>query len=227
MAESVYSDGLIAEREGQLCENTSHVNASTIKAYQQDQVEDEVPRPCPASSEGDEHPLLLIDIDEAIGAYTPALYCAPPGRRSDSAVYQYLLSIPYCLIFPAHHVSTERLGMGQFQRTILWAAGLCFASDAMEILLLTFLAVVLQSQWPNVSDTDVALLTSCVFIGAMIGTLALGPLGDRIGRKPVFTLTAAIICTFGFLTAAVHNFTALLIVRFMVGFGVGGLTVPL
>jgi hypothetical protein len=42
--------------------------------------------------------------------------------------------------------------MGPFQRRILIAAGLCFAADSMEILLLSFLAVVLQSEWNLTED---------------------------------------------------------------------------
>lgn len=117
------------------------------------------------------------------------------------------------------------VGMGPFQYRILIAAGLCFAADSMEVLLLSFLAIVLKAQW-NLNDTQTATLTSSVFIGAMLGTLILGPLGDSIGRKIIFLLTAAIIAVFGFATAAASDFSTLLLCRFMVGFGVGGLTVP-
>lgn len=95
----------------------------------------------------------------------------------------------------------------------------------MEVLLLSFLTVVLRAEW-NLSQTQTDSITSSVFIGALAGTLTLGPLGDRMGRKPVFTITAAIICFFGLLTAAANQFSTLLACRFMVGFGVGGLTVP-
>lgn len=115
--------------------------------------------------------------------------------------------------------------MGRFQYRILLAAGLCFAADSMEVLLLSFLAVVLQAEW-GLSNEQTATLTSSVFMGALLGTLVLGRLGDQWGRKPVFFLTATIICIFGFLTAAAHNFAILVLIRFMVGFGVGGLTVP-
>lgn len=121
--------------------------------------------------------------------------------------------------------AVEMLGMGPFQYRILLAAGLCFAADSMEVLLLSFLAVVLKAVW-NLSDQQTSFITSSVFIGALIGTLVLGYLGDRIGRKPVFTLTAGIICLAGFLTAVANNFWTLLAFRFLVGFGVGGLCVP-
>ena len=121
--------------------------------------------------------------------------------------------------------AVELLGMGPFQYSILLAAGLCFAADSMEVLLLSFLAVVLRAVW-NLTDQQAATITSAVFVGALLGTLVLGTLGDKWGRKPVFTLTAAIICISGFLTAVANNFATLLAFRFLVGFGVGGLTVP-
>jgi hypothetical protein len=121
--------------------------------------------------------------------------------------------------------AVESLGMGRFQYRILLAAGLCFAADSMEVLLLSFLSVVLKAVW-KLSDQQTATITSSVFVGALLGTLVLGYLGDRCGRKPIFTLTAAIICIAGFATATANDFMSLVFFRFTVGFGVGGLTVP-
>jgi MFS family permease len=119
----------------------------------------------------------------------------------------------------------ERLGMGWFQFLVLTAAGLCFAADAMQVLLLSFLSKVLRLEW-NLGDDETAFITSTLFIGAIFGTLTLGPLADRKGRKPVFLLSASIISTFGVLVAFVTNYWSLLASLFMVGWGVGGLTVP-
>eukprot|EP00547_Thalassionema_nitzschioides_P007245 CAMPEP_0194221570 /NCGR_PEP_ID=MMETSP0156-20130528/30878_1 /TAXON_ID=33649 /ORGANISM="Thalassionema nitzschioides, Strain L26-B" /LENGTH=603 /DNA_ID=CAMNT_0038952015 /DNA_START=98 /DNA_END=1909 /DNA_ORIENTATION=- len=119
----------------------------------------------------------------------------------------------------------ERLGMGKFQWEILFAAGLCFAADAMEVLLLSFLAVILKVEW-SLEEHQTDTILSIVFAGAMVGTLVLSPLGDIVGRRPVFTITASMIAVFGVLTAFVPDYKTFLFVRFMVGFGVGGLTVP-
>ena len=119
----------------------------------------------------------------------------------------------------------EKIGMGRFQFRILVAAGLCHAADSMEVLLLSFLSVVLQAQW-GLTEDQAATMTSVVFFGALLGTLVLGSLGDSIGRKPVFWATALMICVFGFATAATNNFMQLALCRFLVGFGVGGLIVP-
>jgi MFS family permease len=119
----------------------------------------------------------------------------------------------------------ERMGMGRFQLKILTAAGLCFASDAMQVMLLSFLSEVLKVEW-NLTDDETAFITSNLFVGAIFGTLMLGPLADKKGRKPVFMCAAMIISIFGVAVAFATNYWTLLALLFIVGFGVGGLTVP-
>ncbi|CAB9498850.1 Synaptic vesicle 2-related protein [Seminavis robusta] len=119
----------------------------------------------------------------------------------------------------------DRLGMGIFQYRILIAAGLCFAADAMEVLLLSFLSIVLQEEW-GLSNDETAFITSILFAGALIGTSILGPLSDKWGRRPVFLLAATLIAFFGMGTSLAPNYEAILVVFFCIGFGVGGLTVP-
>ena len=101
----------------------------------------------------------------------------------------------------------------------------CFAADAMEVLLLSFLSIVLQQEW-DLSRDKTAFITSTLFAGALIGTSVLGPLADTWGRRPVFLLAATMIAIFGVGTALVNNYEQLLVVMFIIGFGVGGLTVP-
>ena len=119
----------------------------------------------------------------------------------------------------------NRIGMGFFQHRIYVAAGLAFGADAMEVLLLSFMFETLREEW-NLERDEVAVLTSSVFIGAMAGTLILGALGDRIGRKPAFLLSSGLIAVFGLLSAVATSFLQFLLLRTMVGFGIGGLTIP-
>lgn len=74
--------------------------------------------------------------------------------------------------------------MGKCQLLLSLAAGLCFASDAMQIIMLSFLSKILKAEW-KLSDSETALITSTLFTGAIFGTLILGSLADRKGRKPV------------------------------------------
>lgn len=122
----------------------------------------------------------------------------------------------------------ERLGYGRFQHYLLWAAGLCMMADGLEVLLLSFLTLVLQSsdsQW-NLTSTQTSSITASVFLGAFVGSLVLGRLADVWGRKPVFTLTAAIIAIFGLASGVAPTYNILILCRFAVGIGVGGLVVP-
>jgi MFS family permease len=119
----------------------------------------------------------------------------------------------------------ERVGTGTFQLKILLAAGLCFMADAMEVLLLSFLSTVLRHEW-NLSEQEVDSIVAIVFAGAVIGTLVLGTAGDVFGRKPVFCATASLIAVAGTATAVCRTYEEILLARFWVGFGIGGLTVP-
>eukprot|EP00551_Chaetoceros_affinis_P017055 CAMPEP_0203697658 /NCGR_PEP_ID=MMETSP0091-20130426/11769_1 /ASSEMBLY_ACC=CAM_ASM_001089 /TAXON_ID=426623 /ORGANISM="Chaetoceros affinis, Strain CCMP159" /LENGTH=471 /DNA_ID=CAMNT_0050569717 /DNA_START=28 /DNA_END=1440 /DNA_ORIENTATION=- len=119
----------------------------------------------------------------------------------------------------------NRIKMGAFQRQVLFATGTCFMADSMMVMLLSFLTRRLQRDWEfddNVSST----ITSSLFGGAMIGTLILGPAGDRVGRKPILILSAIIISTFGIATSLCNDYLSLIAIEFLVGFGIGGLTVP-
>ena len=119
----------------------------------------------------------------------------------------------------------ERLGYGPFQHRILLAVGLCFASSSMEMLLFSLLAIVLNVEW-NLSPSQTDAISGAIFAGGLVGNLVLGPLGDRLGRKPVFNITAAILCVSGLATAVAPGYFWLCACRFAVGFGVGGLAIP-
>ncbi|KAL7578258.1 hypothetical protein ACA910_012676 [Epithemia clementina (nom. ined.)] len=119
----------------------------------------------------------------------------------------------------------ERLGAGRFQARILIASGLCFAADAMQVILLSFLTLVLKEEWA-LSPMKTQYITPCLFAGSMLGTLILGPAADKYGRRPIFLMSATIISIFGFGTALSNNYWLFLFLLFCVGFGLGGLVVP-
>lgn len=114
--------------------------------------------------------------------------------------------------------AVDRIGIGRFQQTILLASGSCFMADSIQVLLLSFLTRRLQRDW-EISDVVGSMITSCLFAGATIGTLVLGPLGDRIGRKPILLSAGLIISIFGTLTALCPNYMCLFPIIFCIGFG--------
>lgn len=114
---------------------------------------------------------------------------------------------------------------GALQRRGLIAAGLTFSAHIAEILLLSFLSTVLKAFW-GLSDEEAATIFSSVLIGQVVGTLSLGPLADRFGRRPIFLITSVMIGIFGFATAGANSYTVLIVLRILVGYSLGAVTTP-
>ncbi len=59
-------------------------------------------------------------------------------------------------------------------------------------------------------------------IGIMVGALSAGPIGDRIGRKPLLLASLTIFGLASLLTAVAGSILTLSIMRFFTGLGIGG-----
>ena len=114
--------------------------------------------------------------------------------------------------------AVHRIGIGKFQHRVLFAAGTCFMADSVQVMLLSILTRKLQNQW-EFADSISSMIQSCLFAGSMVGTLILGPLADRIGRKPVLIVSASIISIFGLCTSLITGYQMLFPIVFSIGFG--------
>jgi MFS transporter, AAHS family, 4-hydroxybenzoate transporter len=65
---------------------------------------------------------------------------------------------------------------------------------------------------------------SAALLGAAIGALTFGPLGDRFGRKRMLALATAIFGVFTLATPLATSYESLLAMRFAAGIGLGGAT---
>ncbi len=119
----------------------------------------------------------------------------------------------------------ERIPMGLFQYRMLLMCGFAFMADALEVNLLSFLATCAGDEW-HLSNAKQASITGVVFAGIIVGSLWWGMFADKYGRKATFILVSVIITAGGFLTGAASSFAVLLIIRSIVGFGIGGASVP-
>mmetsp|Transcript_5193 Transcript_5193/g.7975 ORF Transcript_5193/g.7975 Transcript_5193/m.7975 type:complete len:473 (+) Transcript_5193:68-1486(+) len=119
----------------------------------------------------------------------------------------------------------EDIPLGVFHYRLLAICGMSFMSDAMEVSLLSFMSTCVGIEW-DLKDHEIALIAALVFAGILMGSLFWGPVADIYGRKLSFIWGAAIIIVGGFASALVQNYTSLVIFRALVGFGVGGITVP-
>ncbi|CAF3740849.1 unnamed protein product [Rotaria sp. Silwood1] len=114
------------------------------------------------------------------------------------------------------------IGLGKFQWRLIVILGFCSMADAVEMMLLAILGPALTCYWPNVTEIQIASLTTGVFAGMMFGAFLFGILADKYGRKRVVLISAILNTCFGILTAFTPNYYWLLLARTLVGFALSG-----
>ncbi|KAJ4725472.1 organic cation/carnitine transporter 7-like [Melia azedarach] len=114
-----------------------------------------------------------------------------------------------------------KMGFGKFQAFVLAYAGMGWISEAMEMMLLSFVGPAVQSLW-GLSPNQESLITSVVFAGMLVGAYTWGIVSDNYGRRSGFIITAVVTSVAGLLSAFAPNYYFLIIFRFLVGLGLGG-----
>ncbi|WP_410984828.1 MFS transporter [Bacillus cereus] len=107
------------------------------------------------------------------------------------------------------------------KRKLLGIAGLGWLFDAMDVGMLSFVIVALQKEW-GLSSQEMGWIGSINSIGMAVGALVFGILADKMGRKSVFIITLLLFSIGSGLTALTTTLTMFLILRFLIGMGLGG-----
>jgi putative MFS transporter len=107
------------------------------------------------------------------------------------------------------------------QRKLLGVAGLGWMFDALDVGMLSFIIVALKQDW-NLTSEQVGWIGSINSIGMAVGAVFFGAMADRIGRKNVFIITLLLFSIASGLSAAVSTLILFLILRFLIGMGLGG-----
>lgn len=106
-------------------------------------------------------------------------------------------------------------------------AGLVFAGFQLGLMALASLSVshdlMGAAYQDGVAGDWFARYTAAIMLGAAIGGIVLGWLGDRIGRTRAMAVSILCYSIFGGAGALVSNQHQLLILRFLAGVGVGGM----
>jgi MFS transporter, putative metabolite:H+ symporter len=103
---------------------------------------------------------------------------------------------------------------------VLVGSGLGWALDAMDVGLISFVIAALAAQW-SLSPTESGWIASAGFAGMAIGASVGGLLADRFGRRSVFAVTLLVYGLATGASALVGGLVALLVLRFVVGLGLG------
>jgi len=119
----------------------------------------------------------------------------------------------------------EGIPFGRFHYRMMVLSGLATMSDALETNILSFISLCAGADW-GLTNTEIAALTSAIFAGEMLGSMFWGPVSDRYGRRFVFIAHVCVMVLFGILSGLSPNYATLITFRMMVGFAIGGCTVP-
>ena len=115
--------------------------------------------------------------------------------------------------------------MGQTEKVsnkkLLGIAGTAWMFDAMDVGILSFVIAAVTLDW-GLTPEQSGWIGSMNSIGMAVGAFGFGILADRIGRKNVFMITLVLFSVASGLSAFTTGLGAFLVLRFLVGAGLGG-----
>lgn len=121
----------------------------------------------------------------------------------------------------AIHTERQAFKPAISRNKLLGTAGLAWMFDAMDVGILSFVIAALAADWA-LTPGQMGWIGSVNSIGMAVGAFVFGILADRVGRKNVFILTLVLFSLASGLSAATTGLAAFLVLRFIVGAGLGG-----
>jgi PHS family inorganic phosphate transporter-like MFS transporter len=113
--------------------------------------------------------------------------------------------------------------VSRFHSKTIFVAGMGFFTDAYDLFIIGTATTLIAKDWHLDSKaTSVGLINSMTLLGAFFGAILYGRLADRVGRKKIYGLEAAIMATFALASAFSPSLVWLIVFRFCLGLGVGG-----
>ncbi len=115
-------------------------------------------------------------------------------------------------------------GFTRFHRNAVLVTGAAWTFVAMEILLVGFTVPLFTELW-GLSGSYAGWIAASALGGSLLGSVVLGRLADRIGRRRIFQASILWYAVFTALTALAWGPGSLSAFRFLAGIGLGGMLV--
>jgi MFS transporter, putative metabolite:H+ symporter len=115
-------------------------------------------------------------------------------------------------------------GFTRFHRKAVVVTGFAWTFVAMEILLVGFTVPLFTALW-DLSGSFAGWIAASALAGSLVGSLTLGRVADRIGRRQIFLASILWYAVFTALTALAWGPGAVSAFRFLAGIGLGALLV--
>ena len=120
-----------------------------------------------------------------------------------------------------YDTAISRTGYGKFHYLLMLVCGWANASDAVEILCISFLLPSAECDL-ELTPARKGWLSAILFVGMMIGGYVWGSLGDTLGRRTVLINAMVVNTVAGLLSSLSQDFYLFMLLRFLSGVGVGG-----
>jgi len=115
----------------------------------------------------------------------------------------------------------DRLPWGRFHWLVVFALGITWVLDGLEVTLAGTLASAIRHSL-QLTSADVGFASTAYLLGAVFGALFFGWLTDRLGRRRLFFITLTVYLTFAAATAFSWDIASFAAFRFLTGAGIGG-----
>ena len=115
----------------------------------------------------------------------------------------------------------DRQPIGGFQIRLLLTCAAVLFLDGFDTQAIGYVAPAIAKEW-HLTKAALGPVFSAGLFGLMIGALVLSPVADRVGRKKIIIFSTAAFGLGAFATAFTQDVTALLVIRFLTGLGLGG-----
>ena len=115
-------------------------------------------------------------------------------------------------------------GLSRFHKKAILVTGAAWTFVAMEILLVGFVAPIFAGIW-HLDGRMQGLVNSAALAGSLCGSLVLGRMADRIGRRAIFQYSILWYAAFTAVTALAWGPWSVMTFRFLAGLGLGGMLV--
>ena len=108
-----------------------------------------------------------------------------------------------------------------FHWQVILTAGLGFFTDAYDLFVIGIVTTWPSRVW-HLHAWQTALLNSTSLLSAAIGAVLFGFLMDRLGRKTMYGVESILLILGALFSSLAPNFTLLIVMRFILGLGIGG-----
>ena len=115
----------------------------------------------------------------------------------------------------------SRSPMSLLQVVVVALTVLLTALDGFDVLSISFAAPGIAEEW-GIDKAELGIVLAMELIGMAIGSMVLGVVADKVGRKPTITGALAVMVFGMFMVTTAPNVIQLSVWRVLTGFGIGG-----